>query len=529
MRIDATRAAAGPGRPVPQGRPVRPGGAAPHPGRVLRRLAPLAALLLAGCNVGPDFASPTPRVPDRWARASLDAPAYARSRAEARVVDESWWESFHDPTLSSLVAAVEQGNPDLEEAVARIAETRGQRDVAYTGFWPTLSANASDTRLRLSENSPFASIAGGRIGAGGQPNAAQGAAIPTGPRPGFTIYQGSFDAAWELDLFGRTRRGVEAAEADILGAERMLDNARLSLRAEAARTYLELRGLQARQAIARQSLRLQRDNAALTRSRAGSGFATEVDVANANALVASTEATLPLLDSQVTQAANRLARLLGQEPGALAERLAASAPQPPAPPAVAVGLPIETIRRRTDVAAAEAALAAQTARIGVATAQLYPTLRINGSIGLQSGNTVNLFDTASRFFSIGPALIIPLFEGGRLRAQIRLEEARQRTAAITWRRTVLDALHEVENALAAYYGDQGRRDALRRQAGAARQAASLARTRFSAGLGTFLEVLDAERTRLSAELAVAESAAAVSTDLVAVYKALGGGWQPITR
>nr|WP_274607272.1 efflux transporter outer membrane subunit [Paracraurococcus ruber] len=482
---------------------------------------------MAGCTVGPSFLRPAPRAPAQWSRASLDAPAYARSRAEARAIDAAWWEGFHDPTLTLLVAQVEQGNPDLEEAAARIAETRESRAIAFAGFFPTLNANASDTRLRLSENSPFASIAGGRVSAGGgAPNAGQGAAIPTGPRPGFAIYQAGFDAAWELDIFGRTRRSIEAAEAEILGAERLLDNARLSLRAEAARTYLELRGLQARQAIARQSLRLQRDNAGLTRSRFASGFATEVDVANANALVAGTEATLPLLDAQVTQAMNRLARLLGQEPGALADRLAAPSPIPPAPPAVAIGLPIETIRRRPDVAAAEAALAAQTARIGVATAQLYPSLRINGSLGLQSGNTVNLFETASRFFSIGPSLIIPIFQGGQLRAQVRLEEARQRTAAIAWRRTVLDALHEVENALAAYYGDQGRRDALRRQAAAARQAANLARTRFAAGLGTFLEVLDADRTRLSAELSVAESSAAVATDLVAVYKALGGGWEP---
>ncbi|MDO9709374.1 efflux transporter outer membrane subunit [Paracraurococcus lichenis] len=492
------------------------------------RLLPLAALLLAGCTVGPNFTAPVPRAPDRWSRASLEAPAYARSRAEARAVDETWWEGFHDPTLTWLVITADQGNPDIEEAAARIAETRQQRSVAYAGFWPTVEANASDTRLRLSQNSPFASIAGGQVsaGGGGPPNAGQGLAIPTGPKPGFAIYQGSFDAAWELDIFGRTRRGVEAAEADILGAERLLDNARLSLRAEAARTYLELRGLQARQAIARQSLRLQRDNLGLTRSRFTSGFATEVDVANAEALVASTESTLPLLDAQVTQAMNRLARLLGQEPGTLSGQLAAPAPVPPAPPAVAIGLPIETIRRRPDVASAEAALAAQTARIGVATAQLYPSLRINGSIGLQAGNTANLFDTASRFFSIGPSLLIPIFEGGRLRAQVRLEEARQRTAAIAWRRTVLDALHEVENALAAYYGDQGRRDGLRRQASAARRAADTARTRFSAGLGTFLEVLDADRTRLSAELAVAETTAAVATDLVAVYKALGGGWQP---
>jgi outer membrane protein, multidrug efflux system len=492
------------------------------------RIVPAAALLLAGCNVGPDFVSPSPQVPVGWTPASLSPPAYARSRAEAREIDAAWWQSFHDPTLTWLVTSVEQGNPDLEEATSRIVETREQRRIAYAGFWPTLDAQASDTRLRISENSPFAAIAGGAASAtAAQPNAAAGLPLSTGPKPSFTIYQAGFDAAWELDLFGRTRRGVEAAEADIRSAERQLDNARLSLRAEAARAYLELRGLQARQQIARRSLGLQRDNAQLTRSRYTAGFATEVDVANADALVASTEATLPQFDAQVTQAMNRLSRLLGQEPGTLRDRLSTPEAIPPVPPAVAIGLPLETIRRRPDVAAAEAALAAQTARIGVATAQLYPTLRINGSIGLQSGNTVNLFEAASRFFSVGPALIIPLFEGGRLRAQIRLEEARQRTAAIVWRRTVLDALHEVENALAAYYGDQGRRDGLRRQVVAARRASNLARTRFTAGLGTFLEVLDADRTRLSAELAVAESSAAVSTDLVAVYKALGGGWEPM--
>ncbi len=492
-----------------------------------KRAAPLLALLAAGCTVGPDFLHPAARAPGDWTRASLDAPAYARNRAVAAEIDTQWWNGFHDPTLTWLVGAVSEANPDLEEATARIAETREQRSIAFAGFFPTVDAQASDTRLRISENSPFAAIAGGSPSSGGQPNAAQGAPIPTGRRPGFSIYQAGFDAAWELDLFGRTRRSVEAARADLLAAERVLDNVRLSLRAEVARTYLEYRGLQARREVARQSIRLQRDTLQLTRSRAGSGFATEVDVANAEAQLAGTEATLPGLEAQVTQAANRLARLLGEEPGALAVRLEARAPQPPVPEAVAIGLPMDTIRRRPDIAAAEAALAAQTARIGVATAQLYPTLRINGNIGLQSGNTVNLFSTASRFFSIGPSLMIPLFEGGRLRAQVRLEEARQKTAAVAWRRTVLDALHEVENALAAYYGEQGRRAALQRQARAAQSAAALARQRFTAGLGTFLEVLDAERTRLNAQLSLAESAALVSTDLVAVYKALGGGWEAI--
>ncbi len=279
--------------------------------------------------------------------------------------------------------------------------------------------------------------------------------------------------------------------------------------------------------MARQSTGLQRDTLAPTRSRAGSGFATGVDVANAEAQLAGTKAMLPQLDAEVTQATNRLARLLGQEPGAFRERLEARAPQPPVPEVVAVGLPMDTIRRRPDITAAEAALAAQTARIGVATAELYPTLRITGQIGLQSGNTVNLFTAARRFFSIGPSLVIPLFEGGRLCAQMQLEEARQQTAAVAWRRTVLDTLHEVENALAAYYGDQGHRAALQRQARAAQSAAALARQRFTAGLGIFLEVLDAERTRLNAQLALAESAALVSTHLIAVYKALGSEWEAL--
>lgn len=492
------------------------------------RTWPLAlALLLPACTVGPRFTPPQPRaMPAGWTPASLAPPPYAASAATQGTVEAAWWRQFNDPTLSWLVEEVERGNPEIDEAAARIAETRQQRAITLAGFWPTLDANASDTRLRISENSPFAALAGGRPSAGGQPNPRQGAAIPTGPKSGLAIYQLGFDAAWEPDIWGRTRRGVEAAEADILSAGEARANALLSLRAEAARGYLELRDLQARREIARRSLALQRDTARLTRSRARSGFATDLDVANADAQVAGTEATLPQFDAQVTQAQNRLARLVGQLPGALAARLETREPLPPVPPAVGIGLPMEIIRRRPDIRGAEAALAAQTARIGVATAQLYPNLRINGSLGLQSGNTVNLFSTASRFFSIGPSLIIPIFEGGRLRAQIRLEEARARTAALAWQRTVLDALHEVENALAGYYGAQGRLAALQRQTRAARQAAQIARQRFSAGLGTFLDVLDAERTRLQAELTEAEAGAQVATGLVAVYKALGGGWEP---
>jgi outer membrane protein, multidrug efflux system len=485
-------------------------------------------LLLAGCNVGPDFLRPKPSLPDSYSQQAMAPPRYARNGAVAEQVDEAWWQQFDDPSLVLLMHDVEVGNPDIREVASRIAETRAQRDIAYAGFFPTLDFAGSDTRLRISQNSPFAALAGSTPGvsAGAQPNASQGAAIPTGPKPGFAIYQLGFDAAWELDLWGRTRRSVEASEADTAVAEEALHDSLLSLRAEAARTYMELRGLQARRDVTRHAIDLQRQTVALTRSQRAAGFANELDLANAEAQLAGTESQLPLLDGQVTAAINRLSRLMGREPGALVERLGEATPVPAVPQMVSVGLPVELARRRPDVRRAEEELAAQTARIGVAVAQLYPTVRINGSIGLQSGNTANLFAWASRFYSVGPTLVLPIFEGGRLRAQVRLEEARQRTAALTWGRTLLDAAHEVENGLATYYAEQGRYAGLERQARAARSAAALSRQRFAAGIGSFLEVLEAERTRLAVELSLAESRALLATDLIAIYKALGGGWQP---
>ncbi|WP_424140833.1 efflux transporter outer membrane subunit [Roseomonas chloroacetimidivorans] len=481
---------------------------------------------LAGCTVGPDFQRPEAPVPPSWTPAALSAEASAGSRVVQEPVDAAWWQQFHDPQLAALVLRVEAENPDLQEAEARLVETRYQRDIAAAGFYPTVSASASDTRLRISQNSPFAAVAGGSpsTSAGAQPNAAAGAPLPSGPKPSFAIYQGGFDASWELDLWGRTRRNVEASEAEVQTAEEARAGVLLSLRAEAARTYIELRGMQAQRAVAQHSLDLQRRTVQLTRNLVSSGLAADVDVANAEALAAGTQAQIPPLDAQITAAINRLSRIVGREPGALRGELDAARPVPPAPPKVPVGLPSELARRRPDIRQAEAALHAQTARIGVAVAQLYPSISLTGSLGLQSGNTVNLFNWASRFYSIGPALTIPIFEGGRLRGQVRLEEARQREAALVYRRTVLDALHEVENSLAAYYGDQGRHAALERQVRTAREAAGLARRHFATGLGNFLEVLDAERTRLAAELALAQSAAALDTDLVAAYKSLGGGW-----
>src|SRR5579875_2725704 len=433
-------------------------------------MAALAALL-AGCAVGPRFLPPQPAVPAHWSQAAPGAPGGASAVDTGAPQVEAWWASFNDPALTSLIERSFAANLDLREAVVRIEEARAQRQATTAGLWPTLAANASFTRQRFSLDTPNGAVFG-LAGSGRIPGLPPGVSI-SNP---FNQYQLGLSASWELDLFGRVRRSVEAADADVQTA---VENER------------DLRGAQLRRSILEQSLATQRDVLMLTRDRRRAGLTSDLDVENAASEVSATQAELPPLDREITQDINQLSRLLDREPGALRAELAEARPVPPVPPRVPIGLPADLARRRPDVRRAEASLHAATARVGVAVADLFPRLTLTAAGGYQSEGLSQLIAAASRFGSLGPALELPIFEAGARRAAIRLQDARQKEAAIDYARTVLGALHEVENALAAYASDQTRSTSLSSSVDSSRNALTLARQRYESGLTSFIEVLDA--------------------------------------
>jgi outer membrane protein, multidrug efflux system len=480
-------------------------------------LATALGALLAGCAVGPRYVAPTPRLPSQWSAAAVKGGEQGSTVETSEPQIASWWSAFGDSTLTSLVDRSLAANLDLEEAVLRIEEARAQRRQAAAGQWPSLAANAGFTRQRVSLNTPNGAIFG--IGP-------RFAGLPAGvslTNP-FDQYQLGLSASWEIDLFGRVRRSVEAADADVRASVENARGVRIALASDVADAYIDLRGAQLRRAIVEQSLATQRDVLELTRQRWNAGLTTDLDVENATSEVKASEAELPLLEREITQDINQLSRLMDREPDALRAELGTVRPVPPVPPRVPIGLPSDLARRRPDIRRAEASLHAATARVGVAVADLFPRLTLSAAGGLQSEGLSHLIETASRFASLGPAIELPLFEGGARRAAIRLESTREKEAAVDYARTVLGALHEVENALAAYAADQSRSASLAAAVQASQNALGLARQRYESGIASFIEVLDAERTLEQNQLSAAQATTAVSTDLVALYQALGGGW-----
>ena len=334
-----------------------------------------------------------------------------------------------------------------------------------------------------------------------------------------------FDAGWEIDLFGGLRRGVEAAGADLEAAMESRSDLLVSLSAEIAGNYLNLRSLQQRLAIAGQNLKAQEHTAELTRQRFNAGFASKLDVVRAEALAATTAGQIPLLEAQIRQTIYSLSLLLGGEPSALLAELTPEAPLPVALATVPLGLPSDLLLRRPDLRRAEAKIHAATARIGVARADLFPKLTISGALGLQNTTLSSTLNRASTAWSIGPALNWPLFDMGRGRANLELQKAVQEEELLAYEQTVLGALREVENALIASTKEEEHRQATAQAVAANRTAVELAVALYTAGQNDFLAVLDAQRSLYAAEDALAQSSRTVSTNLVALFKAMGGGWQ----
>jgi NodT family efflux transporter outer membrane factor (OMF) lipoprotein len=469
---------------------------------MLRISAVPTLLALWACTVGPDYVKPNPSMPADWTEkgTGLD-PATSRVTSQAAALAE-WWKTFRDDELTSLVERAAQSNLDLKYAEARIREARGLRSVSTGELLPAVDASGGYSRNRFSENVPLP-------GAGTQSN----------------FYQAGFDASWEIDVFGGIRRGIEAADAQVDASIESSRDVLVTLLAEVARNYIEVRGLQSELVIARQNLDAQKKTLDLTLARFQAGRAAELDVVRAQAQVSTTASQIPLLESLRIQATHRLSVLLGREPGSLGEEFLKSAAIPAPPPEVPVGLPSDLLRRRPDLRHAERELAAQTARIGVATADLYPKFSLTGLFQQESVTASDFAKWGSRAWSVGPTIQWSIFQGGRIRARIDVENARQEQAAIVYEKSILVALQEVEDALIAYAKEQAHRAEVSASVKANERAVDLANQRYTQGLVDFLNVLDAQRSLYVSQDALVQSEQRISEHLVALYKALGGGWK----
>ena len=487
---------------------------------------------LGGCTLGPDFKEPSPWwSPASWITPSgRPDPKIAKSSVPvAEPLDPDWWKAFGDPQLVDLEQQIAGSNLDVRVATVRLAESRASLNIARADAFPTVNGNTSYTREQQSKKGVISLLGGGSGSPGTASNGLGGTSggVPnTGLYNPFDLYQYGFDASWELDLWGRVRRGVEGSRAQALAGEEAQRDALVTAQAELARDYIQLRGAQEQLRIARENLSSSQSSLDLTRQRAAGGLSTDLDVANAAAQVETTRSDIPTLESQVLQTGNAIALLLGEPPQAMAAKLNTPKPIPPVPPTVPVGLPGELARRRPDIREAEANLHAATANIGVATADFYPRVTLSGSAAIQAVQFNQLGNWGqANTYSFGPSISLPIFQGGRLTHTLELRQSQQQEAAISYQRTVLGALHEVDNALTAYAADQNRRASLQRAVAQNRRALGLAREQYSAGLATFLNVLDTQRALLATQQQYATSTTTISTDLVALYKALGGGWQ----
>ena len=492
-----------------------------------------AALLLAGCTVGPNFTRPDAKLPGAWCADHCQATQTGPSRTAVAPINTAWWTSFNDPELVKLEQRVADENLDLKVASLRLAESRAERSITAADQYPSINGNASAVRERASANG-VTSIAGALTQSTSAATAANGTGSgianfksggkSSGDAP-FNLFQAGFDASWELDLWGRVRREVEAADASVAAQADARRDLLMSTMAEVARDYIQLRGTQADYAITLDNLKAAKDAERVTHERQANGLATELDVTEAASQVSAESAILPQLAQQEDETINRLSFLLGQAPGALRAELEDTKPVPPTPPVVPVGIPSDLARRRPDIREAEATLHQATAEIGVAKADFYPTITLSGSGSLQALQFSKLGNWGSRQFSFGPSMSLPIFEGGRLKATLNLRKEQQQEAAVNYQRTVLSAWHEIDNSLTQYSSQQERHDQLAAEVADNQKALHLAQVQYAAGTDSFLQVLDAERRLLSSQQDLTDNTTQISTTLVSLYKALGGGWE----
>jgi len=459
-------------------------------------LTTLSSALLAACTslAPPSVELPATPLPATWSTASVvpTAPALA-----------DWWQRFDDPTLTALVKQALQANTSVKSAQAALLQTRAQRDAVAAGMGPAVSASGSAQRSQSGRNDAS------------------------------NRFQAGFDASWEPDVFGGNRSALNASEADAAASETNLAQVQVSLAAEVAVSYIELRGLQNRLDIARRNLAAQAQTLQITRWRGQAGLVSSLEVEQAAASSEQTAAQIPALQTSLGQALNSLAVLTGQAPGTLSDvqsgALNTLAPIPQGPSDLALAFPAETLRQRPDVRTAEHRVSAALARVAAADAARYPSFRLSGSLGLSALTLGTLGDSASVLRSLLASVSAPLFDGGAARAQVRSQEAALEQARLAYQGTVITAVKDVQDALVALQGERERLQRLRAASAAAANAELMARQRYGSGLIDFRTVLDTQRSLLSAQDSVASTQVSLSASLVRLYKALGGGWTPNTH
>ncbi|MCL4217274.1 MAG: efflux transporter outer membrane subunit [Candidatus Hydrogenedentes bacterium] len=507
-------------------------------------------LVLGGCVSGPDYVRPDTPVPDDW-----DTPLEDGATAEPVSVVQ-WWHTLNDPVLVEIIARAQAGNLDLKLAEARVREARAARGIVAADLLPQVGL-AGSYRVEQSPEQKFGGTGlpvslgasagpagvstnityrGRNVTVSGSNSAAgPGASISLSPDGGDTTpdriqdyFSAGFDAAWELDIFGGIARAVEAADASIEAENERLRNVYISLAAEVALNYIDYRTAQARLDIAQRNIESQAESARLTRVRYDAGLSSEFDAVRAEAQLATFKSQVPLFQTQRETALHRLGVLSGETPGALGDLLAEPAPLPTAPEEVPVGLPSALLQRRPDIRAAERDLAAATARIGAAIAEQFPKFALTGGLGTRTlGLTSGLLDSANQVWSLGPGIRLPIFQGGRIRANIDIQNARQEQALNNYEQTILLALEDVENGLVSFIREQDRRAFLSEALEANQRSVRLANERYNQGLEDFLSVLTVQAQVYDSEDRLLQSDAMILLDLISLYKALGGGWEPV--
>ena len=446
-------------------------------------------VLLLGCTAGRDYQEPETHVPESWGNGTR----VKLNESELR----TWWRNLNDRNLTELVNQAVRKSPQLRLAAASLKEARALRGVTESGRFPTLRGSGSVDR--------------GRRGLMGRPATN-------------TLYSGAFDAAWEVDLFGKVRRQVESAEAQVQATEEDYYDVLVTLTAEVALNYVEVRAFQKRLKVATENRAAQQRTVDLVRGSFEEGEVSRLDLEQAQANLETTESQIPLLESGLSQARHRLAVIVGYAPRSLDAALGKAGEIPVGPRSIAVGVPAEVMRRRADIRRAERLLAAQWARVGVAKAELYPSLQLLGTVGLESIGTGTFLKSSSGVFGVGPSVRWNVFNGGKVREMIKAETARQEQALISYEAEILNALRDVEDAIVAYGKEMVRRDSLMRAEQTTRTTVELAQSQYREGESSFITVLDAQRSLFKVQDQLVQSEAQVATNIIRLYKALGGGW-----
>jgi len=470
-------------------------------------LGAMIVLLAASCSVGPDYVRPELAMPSDWINQTETNPP-----GEPNELVE-WWKQFNDPVLSLLIDKAFEANLDLKKAEARIRQARAQATIARADWYPSVAATGQYRRTKAAGNDRTITV-----------DEQAGDTTVRRSTAAEDFFQAGFDASWELDIFGGTRRAVESAEAGVQAAVEDERDVRVSLLAEVATHYAQYRGFQERLFVAQSNLEIQRQSADISRKRYEAGFASVLDLAQAESEAATTAAQIPQLEASIQTEAYALAVLLGQQPGSLNAELGGRGDVPRVPAVLPLGFPSELLSRRPDIRRSEALLHAATADVGVATAALYPNFSFSGFLGVQGDSFSSLGFWDNHLWNLGSSVLWPIFEGGRLRAAVEGRSAALDEALADYELTVLNALSDVESSLAAYDAEQRRQASLRTAFEQNRKALDAARKLYAEGIVEFLNVVSAERSLFVSEEALTVSNVSSALNLISLYKALGGGW-----